>query len=219
MNRLVSALLASAGRIISLDISSNSLGAAAVQLAIAALSHATTEATPLRLVLANVGLDDSATALLAQEVQQCGGSRRRLSLLDLFDNPLGDLGAAKLLHAVATCSQKAAQHQERLPVERLDLGCTNISDASGSALLAIVGIPSLRAIGLALTDLSAGLLKQLTEQQLVAVDIRGTVRRSQLALVMFSVCDVPSADMQHSSCKWICSPSICQTRARLIKRI
>ena len=150
-------------------------------------------------MLANVGLDDSAAALLAQEVQQCGGSGRRLSLLDLFDNPLGDSGATALLQAVAMCmnGRNAVQLQEPQPVETppvesLDLGCTNISDASGGALLAVVGgrASSLRAIGLALTGLSAGLLKQLKEHHLVAVDIRGTVRRSQLALVMFSASDV-----------------------------
>ena len=86
------------------------------------------EAAPLRLVLANVGLDDTGAVLLAQAVQECGVTRRRLSLLDVFDNPLGDSGATALLEAVVACSQKVPQQQrvQLLPVERLDLGCTDI---------------------------------------------------------------------------------------------
>ena len=166
---LVPALQASTGRIVLLDVSCNLLGAAAAPLAIAAIDRgaATAEAAPLKLVLANVGLDDTGAVLLAQAVQECGVSKRRLLLLDVFDNPLGDSGATALLEAVVTCSQKVPQQQQvqLLPVERLDLGCTDISDASACALFAVFrsAFPSLRALGLALTNLSLELLQQLKQ--------------------------------------------------------
>ena len=165
-------------------------------------------------MLANVGLDDSGAALLAQAVQECGGHRRRLSLLDLFDNPIGDPGAAALLKAILICTRKMVpqqqqqqqQQQQPLPVEGLDLGLTNISDACADALLAVVNarFPGLRALGLALTDISAEVLQLLEQHSVkhqaspngscpvggieltphpplyhqVSVDIRGTVNLS-----------------------------------------
>lgn len=145
------------------------LKAAAVSLVIAGIGSAAADAAPLGLVLADVGLDDSGVALLAKAVQECGDSGRRLSLLDLYDNPLGDAGAAALLGAIATCTRNvAARHQQTqlAPVERLDLGCTNISDACADALLELFcgDLPRLRAIGIAFTDLSVGVLHQLQER-------------------------------------------------------
>ncbi len=101
--------------------------------------------------------------------------------------------------------QQQQQQQPPLSVERLDLGLTNISDACADALLAVMDgrFTRLRAIGLALTGISAGLLQKLKECSIqhetaqdgtcpagrtkptsqpplyhqVSLDIRGTVRR------------------------------------------
>jgi hypothetical protein len=185
--RLVPALQASSGRFTELNLSANTLGAAAGPLAIAALGDPSScggGGGALRLILADVGLDDSGAVLLAEALRR--RRRRQLLLLDLFSNPIGDVGAAALLAAISSVAAEAAQQQQQQqqqqwPVERLDLGCTDVSDASADALRLLLtsGVPpALRALGLALTGLSAALLAELQPQQhpdtKMFVDVRGT---------------------------------------------
>lgn len=179
---LVPALAAAGGssRLSLLDLSSNQLGAAAGPvLAAAALTSADAASVKMNLICADVGLDDRGVSQLAQALRSSTGGS--LALLDLFSNPFGDEGAAALLSAI---------DESAMNVDRLDIGCTNITDACVPGLLRLLaGAPVLLAFGLALTALSAKALAELagsmTETDVTTwLDTRGTVLRMSYYLAV-----------------------------------